>query len=103
MPGQAPMAEPAKAPGASPPSKAELTLALQGREVEELREMAKRLSKSCKDLELLLDDLKVEQQTLQDDKAQLTETIELMMRELKKTQYWCRKHSGTSACQRDSN
>jgi len=78
------MAEPAKAPGASPPSKAELTLALQGREVEELREMAKRLSKSCKDLELLLDDLKVEQQTLQDDKAQLTETIELMMRELKK-------------------
>mmetsp|Transcript_47139 Transcript_47139/g.86509 ORF Transcript_47139/g.86509 Transcript_47139/m.86509 type:complete len:381 (-) Transcript_47139:73-1215(-) len=77
------MVEPAKAPDAAP-SKEDLALALQGREVEELREMGKRLSKSCKDLELLLDDLKVEQQTLQDEKAQLTETIELMMRELKK-------------------
>jgi len=62
----------------------DLSAALKGLEAPELREMGKRLSKNCKDLEQLLEDLAAEQQSLKDEKAQLTETIELMMRELRK-------------------
>lgn len=57
---------------------------LAGLEAEELREVGKRLLRSHEGLEFALGDLKAERDELEEEKAHLNATIELVMQDLRK-------------------
>jgi len=57
---------------------------LAGRKEDELKEMARRLVKSTDGMKEMISDLDVEKQSLQQENAQLNQTISLMMTELRK-------------------
>lgn len=65
-------------------SREELEQALEGSTVEQLREMARRLTKSHEGLTEMLADLEAEGQSLREESEYLTSTIDLMMKELHK-------------------
>ncbi|CAE8648731.1 unnamed protein product, partial [Polarella glacialis] len=77
----APMEQSPKAEGWS---REALQKELAGRKEDELKEMARRLVKSTDGMKEMISDLDVEKQSLQQENAQLNQTISLMMTELRK-------------------
>lgn len=77
------MAEPAKAPDGGL-SREALEKELAGQSPEQLLEMAKRIDKSQQALREMLEDLEAEKVELNDETAQLHETITLFMKEMQK-------------------
>jgi hypothetical protein len=80
--------EPAKAPFAPPPregpSKEELEKLLEGHKADDLKEMARRLAKSHENMNEMLEDLQVEKKSLEEENAELQQTIDRFMKELQK-------------------
>lgn len=80
--------EPSKAPFAPPPregpSREELEKALEGSKVDDLKVMATRLVKSHDNLNAMLEDLQAEKKDLEEENAELQQTIDRFMKELQK-------------------
>jgi len=79
----APM-EPAKEAQFTPPPKEDLEKALADSKVDDLKEMARRLAKSHENLNVMLEDLQVEKQSLKEENEELQQTIDRFMKELQK-------------------
>jgi len=62
----------------------EALFALKGKDVAELRAMAQRLEKGQESLQEMLKDLETEREELHKEKAQLNDTISLIMKDLQK-------------------
>ncbi|CAE7305739.1 unnamed protein product [Symbiodinium sp. CCMP2592] len=62
----------------------EALVALKGKDVAELRAMAQRLEKGQESLQEMLKDLETEREELHKEKAQLNDTISLIMKDLQK-------------------
>eukprot|EP00929_Paragymnodinium_shiwhaense_P109971 TRINITY_DN7661_c0_g1_i1.p1 TRINITY_DN7661_c0_g1~~TRINITY_DN7661_c0_g1_i1.p1 ORF type:complete len:425 (+),score=133.54 TRINITY_DN7661_c0_g1_i1:85-1359(+) len=66
------------------PSRDDLEKALSGRDEDELKMMAQRLAKSRAGMTDMIQDLEAEKKSLEEENAHFRQTIELMMKELKK-------------------
>lgn len=80
--------ESSEAPFAPPPregpSREELEKALADHKVDDLKEMAKRLNKSHESLNAMLEDLQAEKKGLEEENAEVQQTIDRFMKELQK-------------------
>lgn len=76
--------EPFNPPPREGPSREELEKALAGNTVDDLKEMAKRLAKSHESLNVMLEDLQAERKGLEEENAEVKQTIDRFMKELQK-------------------